>query len=68
MFLIQASLYLWLWDRDSKRLRNPSLNDFVKYCQKNIADHAPEQIHEATQKKLIGHTNYQPVSSELLPL
>jgi hypothetical protein len=24
--------------------------------------------HGATQKKLIGHANYQPVTSELLPL
>jgi hypothetical protein len=24
--------------------------------------------HGATQKRLIGHANYQPVSSELLPL
>jgi hypothetical protein len=40
------------------------VNEFASSMEVEIRPSA----HGATQKKLIGHANYQPVSSELLPL
>jgi hypothetical protein len=37
-------------------------------CENNTKMALRPCAHEATQKKLIGHANYQPVTSELLPL